>query len=342
VGGSPNQKRSPGSAARPNVMRLVRAIQSSLQERVSLWAGLVGAGGHQRGRDGSMIRIAQSLFDLVRRAANSCICRAGPYFTRFEQVVQERKLVRLRRRMFANRKYRGGVEPCFGYTVQFTDSRDFYIQYKDQFIRCIYSFDAQRVNPVILDGGSNIGMSILAFKRRYPHARIVGFEPDPYIFKILRRNMTENDIHDVRLVNAGLGMQSGTANFKQDYSSGGQCQQDAASAGALVVKVERLSDYLNEPVDFLKLNIEGDELSVLTEAANAGKLRNIRELVVEYHGWPNTEQSLGAVLKLLDQQGFRYLVHDFDAETCSATKPPFRLTATTTWFCLVYAERWDG
>jgi len=241
--------------------------------------------------------------------------------------------------MFANRKKAEGVERCFGYTVRFTDSRDFYIQYKDEFVRRIYNFDSKCSDPLILDGGSNIGMSILAFKCRYPHARIIAFEPDPEIFEILQQNMNQNGLSDVRLINAGLGAQSGTANFKQDHSSGGKVEQNGASTESIVVKMEQLSDYLNEPVDFLKLNIEGEELSVLTEAANAGKLRNIRQLVLEYHGWPHAKQSLGSILNVLDEQGFRYFVHDFDAETCAATKPPFRLTATTTWFCLVYAKR---
>jgi len=63
--------------------------------------------------------------------------------------------------------------------------------------------------------------------------------------------------------------------------------------------------------------------------------------VLEYHGWPDGEQRLGDILNLLDRQGYSYLVHDFDAETCGASKPPFRLTSQTTWFCLVYARRRD-
>jgi hypothetical protein len=105
--------------------------------------------------------------------------------------------------------------------------------------------------------------------------------------------------------------------------------------------MERLSDYLDEPVDFLKLNIEGEELPVLQEAAASGKLRNVREMVLEYHGWPDGEQHLGDILNLLDRHGYRYLVHDFDAETCGTSKPPFHLTPETAWFCLVYARRLD-
>ena len=62
-------------------------------------------------------------------------------------------------------------------------------------------------------------------------------------------------------------------------------------------------------------------------------------MVLEYHGWAEGEQHLGEILCLLDREGFRYLVHDFDAETCSASKPPFRLKPGRNWFCLVYATR---
>jgi hypothetical protein len=105
------------------------------------------------------------------------------------------------------------------------------------------------------------------------------------------------------------------------------------------VKVERLSKWIDQPVDFLKLNIEGEELPVLQELEHSNKLSQVRELVMEYHGWPIGEQRLGPILELLDKNGFRYLVHDFDSETGFATKPPFSWDDGKTWYCLVYAKR---
>lgn len=210
------------------------------------------------------------------------------------------------------------------------------MQYKDEFIRQIYYFKAKRPDPLIIDGGSNIGMSILYFKRLYPLARIIGFEPDPSIFRLLEGNMNRNSIQGVDLINAGLGAESGSATFAPDGSAGGQIID---GSGGITVRQERLSDYLHEPVDFLKLNIEGAELAVLEEAENSNRLGNIREMVLEYHGWGGKGQKLGPILDLLDRQGFRYLLHDFDDETNNASKPPFRLEPKTTWFCLVYARR---
>jgi hypothetical protein len=45
------------------------------------------------------------------------------------------------------------------------------------------------------------------------------------------------------------------------------------------------------------------------------------------------------LLDLLTRHGFRYLIHDYDSEINPATKPPFRMHATTVWSCLVYARR---
>jgi FkbM family methyltransferase len=244
------------------------------------------------------------------------------------------RLARVRERDFGKGRGATARVPGFGYTLRLTDGPNFYMQYKDEFVRRAYHFDAQRPDPLIIDGGSNIGMSILYFKHVYPRARIIGFEPDPAVLEILTENVTRNHLDGVRLVNAGLGAEAGTASFNPDGTAGGQ-----VGSGEMTVRLERLSTYLGEPVDFLKLNIEGQELAVLEEAEAAGKLRNVRELVLEYHGWPGGPQRLGPILNLLDRQGFRYLVHDFDNETCSTTKPPFRLTDQTTWFCLVYGKR---
>src|SRR5437762_3374640 len=84
----------------------------------------------------------------------------------------------VREEMFA--KHPGSLVPCAGYTIRIINAGAFYMQYKDEFIRRIYHFDAQTSDPLIIDGGSNIGVSILYFKKTYPRARIVGFEPDPH------------------------------------------------------------------------------------------------------------------------------------------------------------------
>ncbi len=111
----------------------------------------------------------------------------------------------------------------------------------------------------------------------------------------------------------------------------------ANDVGAIEVQIVPLSTSITGTVDFLKLNIEGEELPVLQELESNGSLCLVQQLVLEYHGWPTGDQKLGAILELLDRNDFRYLIHDFDAETGSETKPPFNWHPGKTWFCLIYA-----
>ena len=246
------------------------------------------------------------------------------------------KVERLRRAFWD--KPAGELVHYLDYDIRITDGPNFYIQCKDEFINKIYHFDSECPDPLIIDGGCNMGMSILYSKRIYPAARIIGFEPDPNIFQLVSENVSRNGLKDVTLIEAGLGKEPGRTTFAADNKAAGQFSSDGTG---IEVRVERLSDYVLEQVDFLKLNIEGQELPVLEELEESGKIKLIRELVLEYHGWANGEQRLGRILNLLDRCGFRYLVHDFDHETGYATKPPFKHTADTVWFCLVHAKRMD-
>jgi len=234
-------------------------------------------------------------------------------------------------------RHQAGRIKLRGLTIRYTDLFSCCIEYKDIFLRRIYHFETNTSHPFILDGGGCIGMSVLYFKRVYPEAKVICFEPDPDLMQVLRQNVVSNGLSEVELVQAGLAAQRGTEHFRPDGADGGKII-DSLSASRTIQTV-RLSDYLDVPADFVKLNIEGQELPVLQEIEASGKFHNVRQLVLEYHGWPGGEQRLGAILELLDRNGFRYLVHDFDAESCGASKPPFHITPWTTWYCLVYAKR---
>jgi len=249
---------------------------------------------------------------------------------------QNAQISQLRRR-FVN-VAPGSLVKYLDFELQITDGRSFFIQIKDEFVHGIYHFETANPRPVIIDGGSNIGVSILYFKRLYPNARIIGFEPDPEIFRILSNNIERNHLENVEVFELGLGDKEGATTFLADNSASGQFGEGEHSIN---VRVATLSKYIDSPIDFLKLNIEGQELPVLQELEASGKLGIVRELVFEYHGWAGKEQRLGELLNLLSRNGFRYFVHDFDDETGYATKPPFRWRPETVWFCLVYAIRPD-
>lgn len=253
-----------------------------------------------------------------------------------------RHLASVRQRVWGKRP--GSLVRCLNYTVRINDGPNFYILYKDIFVHRIYHFEAQRPDPLILDCGSNIGMSILYFKHVYPKARIIGFEPDPAILPYLEENVARNGLDDVKLVQAALAAKEGTLAF---YSDGkyGSCLAEHRPADIPEgwtkheVSCVRLRDYLSEPVDFLKMNIEGAEGEVLQDSED--RLHQVREMVIEYHHLPSLPRTLHEILGLLHRQGFEYLVNDFDSETNGNVRPPFRLTPDTRYYLLIYARRLD-
>jgi FkbM family methyltransferase len=234
-------------------------------------------------------------------------------------------------------------ERCAGYRVRVNDRANYHVLYKDIFRKRVYHFEAERPDPYILDCGSNIGMSILYFKRAYPRARILGFEPDPVVYPYLEENVSGNHLSDVTVKRAAVAGREGMLTFYSDgkYEA---CLADHLPSGGVPAGWQKmevpcvlLRDFLGEPVDLLKMNIEGAEHEVLTACAD--RLRMIREMIVEYHHLPGLPRTLHQILGLLHEQGFEYLVNDFDPLTNPAAQPPFRLDAQTRYYLLVYARR---
>jgi FkbM family methyltransferase len=222
------------------------------------------------------------------------------------------------------------------YGVRITTGFEFYTQYKDIFVQRIYHFEPRRPDPVVVDAGGHFGMAALYFKHAHPRARVTVFEPDPALFRTLQENMKRNGLSDVTLINAGLGARSETTGYSADPITGALWPDEK---GETLVQVRRLSEFLIEPVDYLKLSLDGQEWAVLQELEAAGKLGLVREMAVVYHDRPQAPPRLGAILEAMARAGFRYLVHDFDEQTNRASKPPFRLTPQTRWACLVFARR---
>ncbi len=262
-------------------------------------------------------------------------------------VVFRRLASRLTRRIRAWRTGRrppGSLLRCNGYTVRINDWPNFRILAKDVFRKRIYHFEAQRPDPLILDCGANIGMATLFFKRQYPDARVISFEPDPAVFPLLAENVSRNALTNIQLVRAALARENGSLAF---YSDGkyGSClastlgTSPAAGWAATEVPSTRLRPYLGQEVDFLKMNIEGAEFDVLEDSADL--LRMVREMVVEYHHLPGLPRTLHKLLALLDSHGFEYILNDLDHDTNAGVEPPFRLTPTSRYYLLIYAKRND-
>jgi FkbM family methyltransferase len=268
---------------------------------------------------------------FARPALAGIVAGAARQRRRAEDRLAERRLSRIGP---------GDTFTYRGHTIRVNDSENVRVLCRDLFDGGIYGFDADRPDPRILDCGSNIGMSLLYFKDLYPGATIVALEPDPAIFPYLEENVRTNGLSGVELVHAAVGDRDGTLAFVSDGKYGSRLADvdpDDVPAGweRYEVPCVRLADLLDEPVEFMKMNIEGAETSVLQGGGDA--LRQVREMIIEYHRLPGLPRTLHTLLETLDRHGFDYAVHDY----YGPRRGPFRLTPETRAFPLVHARRID-
>lgn len=196
----------------------------------------------------------------------------------------------------------------YGLTMAFPERRIWLYQMLDVFVRDCYGVRKLPAQPRIIDGGANIGAFSLYALWMRPLARIEVVEPDPINLDYLRRNLAQRPQAAIRVQAAALGATRGRARLAGDTSDTVRIGDTPGAAGS-ETEVLPLSALLTEPVELLKLDIEGSELDVLRAAGAA--LDSVRRLVLEYHDYRDRPDRLPELLDFLRARGFdRYRVDD--------------------------------
>ena len=195
-----------------------------------------------------------------------------------------------------------------GFEATIPDGPSFIAVWSALFQNGIYDFSTNSPSPRILDCGANIGLSCLFFKQRYPDSRITAFEPDPKIFAYLKGFVAHAKLSDIELVPKGVWSSATNLSFYSEGSDGGRiCCIGAPPAKVIEIQTVRLRDYLCEPIDFLKIDIEGAETEVIIDCADS--LEHVNRLFVEYHSFIAQPQTLDQILTVLRHAGFRVQIH---------------------------------
>ncbi len=87
-------------------------------------------------------------------------------------------------------RYEPFTTDIFGPVVKGVDGRSFYYSFREIFPDRIYEFKTNTPSPRILDVGSNVGLSLLFFKQRYPTAGLLGSNQTPRSCKPLNTTST--------------------------------------------------------------------------------------------------------------------------------------------------------
>lgn len=201
-------------------------------------------------------------------------------------------------------RYTHGMTRLFRKPFKYVDSSSYYFLHEEIFKQEVYRFNTYNPNPRIIDGGANIGMSLIYFKKRFPNARITAFEADPEIAQICNDNLASQSIRDVELHSHALWSHETELSFHREGADGGKL--DVSGDKCMRVSSVPLARYIDGPVDFLKLDIEGAEWEVLKGCKD--HLYSVDKLFVEYHSFSNQPQVLPELLDLIRSSGFRIFI----------------------------------
>jgi 23S rRNA U2552 (ribose-2'-O)-methylase RlmE/FtsJ len=141
---------------------------------------------------------------------------------------------------------------------------------KEVFIFDVYRSNLIRKNDIVLDLGATIGdFSVLASKKVGKKGKVIAIEPNIEDYKILKLNIKRNYCENVVPLNLGVGNKFG----EEEITFWGK---------TFKCTINTLKNILNElniqKIDFVKMDIEGFEIDVISNSIDIIKEANVISL----------------------------------------------------------------
>lgn len=184
----------------------------------------------------------------------------------------------------------------------------------EQFLPLFFHAYVPKSGDVVVDCGSGIGTEVRALSDLVgPEGLVVAIEPGPEAFRRLARMVSDLPVPNVRVVEAAISDWSGHGSFRSVGASEGvedfliEAQPDSARRANLV-EVDTLASVVArfgvDRVDYLRMNIEGEEFKALSGMGAALDLvANICVSCHDFTGRPSA-CTFDAVSTLLVDRGF--------------------------------------
>ncbi|MCQ2913986.1 MAG: FkbM family methyltransferase [Alphaproteobacteria bacterium] len=134
-----------------------------------------------------------------------------------------------------------------------------------------------------VDCGAYDGDSFLSFVKNYENAvgkkydgKGILFEPDILNYEKMRKNLEGFD--KISCLKKGVGAKNETLHFSMNSTSSGIVEN-----GETTIDVVKMDEFIKEPVDFIKMDIEGVELDALNGARTLIKKNHPILTICVYH-----------------------------------------------------------
>lgn len=169
------------------------------------------------------------------------------------------------------------------HSLYITDDSDLDLL-KEIFFNNEYHIEIDKEPEVILDLGSNVGMSVLYFNSQYPNAKIYAFEPNPEVYhKLLLNTQSIKNIYcHNQMISDTEGQQILHINQKQSMSS--SIFERKGNDVSVIIESVTIDSIMNRygfsKVDLVKFDIEGAEYITFKSCRG---LHRICNLIGEVH-----------------------------------------------------------
>lgn len=175
-----------------------------------------------------------------------------------------------------------------------------------------YLWEPKTKNPRIFDFGSDVGgFTVMYWKSVAPQSKVTLVEANPSTATVVAENFKRKGLGDVEVINAAVSGRDGhvdlhLSGYNPSNFAGDRKKPDGLSYRTLSVPTVRASNLIgDERVDLLKMDIEGFEGEVLRDLAETGKLRQVDQIMMEFHNDPsNPGNSLDEVLEIFANGDF--------------------------------------
>lgn len=197
-----------------------------------------------------------------------------------------------------------GSQPIYtfknGLTFQFQSLLDLLIL-KETIIDDFYQLrNIIHTNPkVIVDIWGGIGDFSIYAAKMFPRAKIIVFEPNPAIYKLLKKNIHANNIKNIIAFPKAVSTKK-----KLEIDISGEPTQSSVffknrkSRKTITVDTISLSTVLKRnKIDFLKIDCEGGEWDIIRSLSNTEKMK-INIISIEYHNMyiKNVDKKISGIL----------------------------------------------
>lgn len=190
----------------------------------------------------------------------------------------------------------------------------FLLLLSEVYLNKIYHTQLNIDDPIIFDLGANIGLTSSYYREVFKNAKIHSFEANPLAYKILEYNNKENNLQ-LKTYNVALGSNDSERDFYftlDDHVGASFFSSRSNDQGnKITVKQERLSNFIHEEIDILKIDVEGAEMEIIKELNDTDKLKYIKNVIVEFHcNIKENSNSLINFLQIFEKNNFKFNIHN--------------------------------